>query len=257
MKKLQIVPETVVLAVSYVAMVAFNALGEIFKLGGVTSADVSNEVFAWFAPAGYVFMIWSVIYVGLAVWGVRLALDEGHERHLAGLPVGVECALFVLSCVLNIAWLTFWHLKVFAATIPVIVALLVTVAALYVLTWRRSSSPLDRVPPALYASWLTVATMANVAHVLERSGLVGTGFVPAALTLVLLAVLLVASYVVRRVFDEYAFGLVVAWAGIGIGVRLTGVSAPFGVLVIVASVLGVAASYVPWGRVLPALRKRG
>lgn len=75
MKKLQIVPETVVLAVSYVAMVAFNALGEIFKLGGVTSADVSNEVFAWFAPAGYVFMIWSVIYVGLAVWGVRLAMD--------------------------------------------------------------------------------------------------------------------------------------------------------------------------------------
>lgn len=254
MRKLTLVPETITLIASYVALVVLNALVEVLRLGGVTSADVSNEVFAWFAPAGYVFTIWSVIYVGVAVWAARLALDDRHERRFAGLPVGREAALFALSCVLNVAWLVLWHLRVFPATIVVIVALLATVSALYVATWRRSTSPLDRVPVALYASWLVVATIANVVHVLERAGIGGGGVASALLALVPLLALVAGSYVVRRVFDEYAFGLVVAWAGIGVGVRLTAVSAPFGVLVIVVSVLGVAASFVPWDRVLPALR---
>jgi len=43
--------------VALVATIACNALFESMKLGGVTSAEVSNEVFAWFAPAGYVFAI--------------------------------------------------------------------------------------------------------------------------------------------------------------------------------------------------------
>lgn len=246
--------ETIVLAVSFVVLVAANALGEIFKFGGVTAADVSNEVFAWFAPAGYVFSIWSVIYIGLAVWIVRLIKDEGADQGFAGLPIGIEAVLFAVSCVLNIAWLALWHLKVFAATIPVIIALLVVVAILYLLTWQRSESPLDRIPPAIYASWLAVATVANIAHVATRAATADAGIAPALSTIILLLVFVGLAFAIRRVFNDYVFGIVVAWAGIGIGVRLVEVSPLVGVIAILISTIGVAAALLPWDRLIASSR---
>lgn len=242
--------EIIVLALSFVALLAMNLLGEAFKFGGVTSADVSNEVFAWFAPAGYVFMIWSVIYIGLIVWLVRLIIDDSHDRRFAGMPLGLEPILFVISCVFNIVWLILWHLKIFPATIPVIILLLVSVVALYLTTRKRSESWLDRVPISLYASWLVVATVANIAHVATRNMTGDAGLVPAISTIALLAIFVVITFFVRRIFNDYAFGIVVAWAGIGVGVRLVSVSPIVGVLAILISTIGIAAALVPLDRFL-------
>lgn len=249
-------PESLVFMVSYIALVAANALGEVLRFGGVTAADVSNEVFAWFAPAGYVFTIWSLIYVGLAVWIVRLASDETRRVGFLGLPVGLDAALFVASCALNVIWLALWHLRVFPATVVVIIALLVVVCTLYIMTWRRSRSWLDRAPLALYASWLAVATVANVAHVATRAASGDGGLFAAVSTIVLLALFAGATYVVHRIFDDYVFGIVVLWAGIGIGVRLVAVSPVTGVLAIVISTIGVAAALLPWRRMLRAPQGR-
>lgn len=249
--------EGMLVIITYLALVAFNAMSEIFRLGGVTAGDVSNEVFTWFAPAGYVFSIWSVIYIGLAIWAVRFAFLRGSsqdgmtggEFSARSRRIGPEAVLFVLSSILNIAWLVMWHLRVFPATIAVIAAMLACVAVWYLETRRRSDSPLDWEPIAIYGSWLTLATVANVAHVLTRSTPTDAGLIPAVSTVVILILLVGVAYAVRYVFDEYAFGLVLAWAGIGIGVHLLDVSAPMGVAVIVLSVLGPALALLPWERI--------
>ncbi len=246
MKHLKKSTEAIVLVISYVVLIAANMLGEAFRFGGVTAGDISNEVFAWFAPAGYVFAIWSLIYIGLIIWIIRLIRDNQHNRALPFLPISIEAALFAISCVLNIAWLAFWHLRVFPATIPIIIALLVVVAILYFLTWQRSKSPIDRVPLAIYTSWLVIATIANIAHVATRETTSDAGLIPVISTLVLLIALVVATYVVRRIFNEYAFGLVVAWAGIGIGVRIISLSPIIGVVIILVSTIGIAAALIPW-----------
>lgn len=246
MKHLKKPTEAIVLVISYVVLIAANMLGEAFRFGGVTAGDISNEVFAWFAPAGYVFAIWSLIYIGLIIWIIRLIRDNQHNRALPFLPISIEAALFAISCVLNIAWLAFWHLRVFPATIPIIIALLVVVAILYFLTWQRSKSPIDRVPLAIYTSWLVIATIANIAHVATRETTSDAGLIPVISTLVLLIALVVATYVVRRIFNEYAFGLVVAWAGIGIGVRIISLSPIIGVVIILVSTIGIAAALIPW-----------
>lgn len=246
MKHLKKPTEAIVLVISYVVLIAANMLGEAFRFVGVTAGDISNEVFAWFAPAGYVFAIWSLIYIGLIIWIIRLIRDNQHNRALPFLPISIEAALFAISCVLNIAWLAFWHLRVFPATIPIIIALLVVVAILYFLTWQRSKSPIDRVPLAIYTSWLVIATIANIAHVATRETTSDAGLIPVISTLVLLIALVVATYVVRRIFNEYAFGLVVAWAGIGIGVRIISLSPIIGVVIILVSTIGIAAALIPW-----------
>lgn len=234
------------LAVSYIVLIAANALGEILRFGGTTSASVSNEVFAWFAPAGYVFMIWSLIYIGLIVWLVRLAMAGGSTRADGGPAVRRESLVFVLSCVLNIVWLALWHLRVFAAGIVVIVLLLASVAALYMMTYKRSESWLDRAPISLYASWLAVATVANIAHVATRATDGGNAVVSAVSTIVLLVLFAGAAYLVRRTFGDYVFGIVVAWAGIGVGVHVIEVAPVIGVVAILISTIGVAAVLVPW-----------
>ena len=231
-------------------LIAANMLGEApLRFGGVTAGDISNEVFAWFAPAGYVFAIWSLIYIGLIIWIIRLIRDNYRARSRASvICLSVSKPLFfAISCVLNIAWLAFWHLRVFPATIPIIIALLVVVAILYFLTWQRSKSPIDRVPLAIYTSWLVIATIANIAHVATRETTSDAGLIPVISTLVLLIALVVATYVVRRIFNEYASGLVVAWAGIGIGVRIVSSVAPIiGVVIILVSTIGIAAALIPW-----------
>ncbi len=254
MEKKSLDIETIVVGVSFAAMVAVNALTEILRLNGVTAADVSGEVYAWFAPAGYVFTIWAVIYLGLAVWAVRLARDRRHARQLSVLSVGAEAALFALSCALNIAWLILWHLRVFALTVPVIVALLAVVVALYVVTRKRSNARWDWTPLSLYASWLSIAAVANIAHVLTRTVTADTGPVPAVTTFAVLIVFVLASFLARRLFDDVVFGLVVAWAGIGVGVHVMAASNLAGVALIVISVLGVALALVPWERV--SVRRR-
>lgn len=245
--------EGLLVIVTYLALVAFNAMSEIFRLGGVTAGDVSNEVFTWFAPAGYVFSIWSVIYIGLAVWVVRFAFLRGDRvracREARSRRIDPEALLFMLSSVLNVAWLVLWHLRVFPATIAVIAAMLVCVVVWYLETRKRFDSPFDWEPIAIYGSWLTLAAVANVAHVLTRSTSTDVGLIPAVSTVVILVALVAVAYIVRKVLDEYAFGLVLAWAGIGIGVHLLEVSAPMGVAVIVLSVLGSALALLPWDRI--------
>lgn len=226
-----------VTAAALVAVVAFNALSEGLRLGGVTAADVSNEVFAWFAPAGYVFAIWTIIYAGLAVWAVRRSRLDPLPQPARGLPVSRECALFVLSSALNVAWLALWHMRLFALTVPVIVGLLACVWALYATVRQRSDSPLDWAPFSLYGSWLAVATLANVAHVLTRLFPADAGALPAVSTVVLLVALVAGSLSLIRLMMDPVPALVVAWAGLGIGVRLLEVSMVVGVVAMALSAL--------------------
>lgn len=248
MKKRSLDIEAIVLLVSFVVLVVLNALFEIFRLGGVTAADVSNEVFVWFTPAGYVFVIWAVIYAGMALWLYRLARDLRHERRIARMPVGIETVLFVLSCVLNIVWLIAWHLRVFALTIPIVVALLAVMVLLYIATRKRSNNRWDWTPISLYASWLSFATAANIAHVVTRGAASDAGAIPVVSTFILLAVFVVVAFLARRIFDDYAFGVVLAWAGVGIGVHALGASLVAGIAIIVVAVLGTIVALVPLER---------
>ncbi|MEF9840925.1 MAG: hypothetical protein RR773_00010 [Raoultibacter sp.] len=243
-------PEVIAVWVAFVIMVTCNALFETLKLGGVTSADVSNAVFAWFAPAGYVFSIWGIIYIGLAVWLVLFTRSLADRTRFFGLPFSLEGALFVVSCVLNVTWLLSWHLQIFPLSIVVIIALLVCVTLLYVQVRRRASAWYEWAPISLYVAWLCVATLANIAHVATRQSMGDIVLVSAISTVVLVILVWGLAFVMRRGLDDFVFGLVVLWATIGIGVRLMDVSVVVSVAVIAISTLGVLFVYLPWRRLL-------
>ncbi len=233
----------VVLALCWVALIAMivcNALFESMKLGGVTSAEVSNEVFAWFAPAGYVFAIWGVIYAALAVW-MLTATWRSMKRQTVTMREGV---LFVLSCALNIGWLAAFHFKLIELSLVVIVALWFTMLLMYSSIKARREPLTTRIPFSLYFGWLTVAVCANVAHLAARWS--ATPLIANEVSTIAIVVgLLVAAFVVARTQNDLVFPLVVLWAAVGVGVHLMQVDFTVARVLFALSVVGALAIYIP------------
>ena len=227
--------------VALVATIACNGLFEYFRLGGVTSSEVSNQVFAWFTPAGYVFSIWGVIYAALAVWMIA---ETRRAMHGAALSRR-QASLFVLSCALNVGWLVAFHYQQIAIALVVLMALWLDLALLY-LEFRddETRSKLNLAPFSLYHAWTTVAVIANATNLATR-------MIPASTmanqvsTVALAAAVLVVAGIAMRNSRDYVFPLVILWATIGVGVRLMAVDAMVSAIVLALSGIGAVAIYVP------------
>lgn len=228
-----------------------NGLANTLPLNGLQTGEISDRFEVYFVPAGYVFSIWGLIYLGLIGYAIYQALPaQRDDPRLAAID-----ALFVVSCVANALWLVFWHYLLFTLSVLAMLLLLACLLAIYVRLGIGRSTPragerwLVRAPFSLYLGWITVATVANITSWLDVLGWGGWGIGEAAWAAILLAVaLLIASAVVltRR---DVIYGLVIIWAYIGIAVKF-----PDTLLVSVPAWLGVA---ILVGEIVAVLLKRG
>ena len=227
--------------VALVATIACNALFEVFRLGGVTSSEVSNQVFAWFTPAGYVFSIWGVIYAALAIWMVA----ETMRMRKGNAPSMQVVVPFVASCVLNVGWLAAFHFQQIELSLLLLVALWVDLGVLYVgLRDDESRSRLNLAPFSIYFAWSTVAMIANATHLATRL-FAAPLIVNQVSTVVLTAAVLVVAFLSVRNSRDYVFPLVILWATIGVGVHVAAVDMTVSMAVFVLSALGAVTTYLP------------
>jgi hypothetical protein len=245
----------VVTVVAFVAVVTVNGLANALPINGLTTGEISDRFPVLVVPAGYVFSIWGLIYLGLAAFAVYQALPSLRAdpllRRLGWLPA--------LTGALNVAWILLWHHEAFVLTVPVMVALLATLVTIEA-TLRgggRTHAGAERwavaVPYSIYAGWITVATIANVAAALASIGFTGSGIDPTVIaSAVLLVGLAIATAMVAR-FRDPAYGCVIVWAYAGIVVKESGTPlVPFvagaSALVIAILVVAVLAGLVGDGR---------
>lgn len=228
---------------AYLAMVAMNALANTLPLFGNTTAEVSRRYPTLFTPAPFTFAVWGAIYAALAAFVVYQALpaQRGDPRLAAARP------LFVLSSLLNVAWLAAWHADRIVLSELLMLALLACLIALYrrVQAWLAPASAAQRwlldVPFSLYLGWISVATVANTSITLVSLG-VDAGAAATALTVTVVAVaaaLGLAAVVARR---DPAFALVVAWGLYGVSAARRGESAAVSGAALALSLLLVAAA---------------
>ncbi|RNL45718.1 tryptophan-rich sensory protein [Paraeggerthella hongkongensis] len=243
--------EVVVMWVAYVLMIAGNVAIEAGRLGGVTSATVAYGVFTWFTPAGYVFSIWSLIYVALIVWLVSYT-KGAPSRPRRFTPVA---GLFVASSILNVLWLAVWHFQMIVPAFVVILLDWLVLAALYLNVRTGASSALGWVPISLYTAWITVATLSNMAILITRALDGGMLLLNGASVVALAAGVVSLGIFMWRRFDDIVFQLVFVWALVGVGVHVLDVSLAVAVVVWVLSVLGAVLTLVPFGRSRSASRR--
>jgi hypothetical protein len=229
--------------------VAANAV----PLNGQTTAEISDRFRVFVVPAGNVFVIWGLIYLGQLAFTIDQAIARGAReelvRRLGWLPA--------LAGVLNATWIVAWHWEAFPLTVLIMLGLLLTLIAIHLrLRHAEESGWIDevarwstRVPFSLYLGWITVATIANIAAVLAWSGFDGFGIAGEAWAVAVLAIgLAIATAFVLREHDP-AYGFVIVWAYVGIYVKESAI-AP------VALIAAVGAAWIAVLAVWTMMRRR-
>jgi hypothetical protein len=212
-------PRRFLTVASYLLTLAVNGAANALPINGQTTAEISDRYQVYVVPAGYVFGIWGVIYLGLGAFTVYQAVrgNDPVVRRLGWLPA--------TTGVLNIAWLLCFHYGWFALSVVIMLALLVTLAVIH----RRIRETADRrerltlwavrIPFSIYLGWITVAAVANIAQTLDALGFEPTLLPGEWLASIVLAAIAVAAgrFVIRN--GDAAFGLVIVWAFVGIAVK--------------------------------------
>jgi benzodiazapine receptor len=200
---------------AFITVLAVHVLAFFQPLNGQTTGEIANRLSVLLMPAAYVFSIWGLIYFLLGIWVLSQFLPS--RRHLS---IYMKTSnLFVLSCLLNSLWLCVWHYEYFLFSVLVIIALLITLIALYKKTNELRSSKFDILPYSFYLGWISIATIVNVSYYLEFIGWGGWGLSDIAWTLILLFVASGIAVQFLQSQHDHLYPLVFTWAFIGIGIK--------------------------------------
>src|SRR5512147_814965 len=113
-----------------------NILASALPLNGQNTGEISDRFPVYFVPAGYVFSIWGVIYLG---W-IAFILFQFRARQQENVRLRRLGYWFAVSNIANAAWLFCWHYNRFGLSVLVILGLLGSLIASYLcLNVNRSS----------------------------------------------------------------------------------------------------------------------
>ena len=201
-------------AVAFVVMVAVNYLAVSLPLAGRDTGAISDSYPNLFAPAGYTFSIWGVIYTLLFVYVIyqfKVKKDS--------LILKVN-KLFIVNALLNAMWIFAWHYLVIWLSVIIMVGILVTLIKIAdILRIEKLNSKeqwLVQLPFSVYFGWITVATIANITTFLVSIGWNGFGIAESFWTALVLIVGAVIGTLRMKLDRFFPYGLVLVWAYGGI-----------------------------------------
>jgi translocator protein len=233
----------IISAISFLFTLSLNIMAATVGINGILTEVISDMYPVRFTPAGYVFSIWSLIYILLVGFGVyQLMPKRVRDGGLDRIRVG-----FILSNVLNAAWIVAWHQLLLGLSVMIMAGLLATLIWLYLEKIKLGdtySFVWVQLPFSIYLGWISVATIANVAVFLYSQGINFLLFSDIAWVNILMGVAVLLALVMFKRYRDYAYGLVIVWALMGIGVKqaiVPLIQYPawfFSVLLLVALVIG-------------------
>jgi len=237
--------------VALIAVIAVNASAQILPINGLRTGEISALYPTGFTPAGWVFRIWSLIYIGLLAFSIAaLAGPAAIRRRAAAIT-----PWFLLTAAANICWIFAWHYQHIGLSL-VLTGLILT--PLIVITTKLRRRPrqgwgervLIDLPFSLYFGWATTAALSNLAN-----WFFDLQFWPLGLMMdewALVSVIIATSiYIwVTTVTRDLVYGAVFLWVAAGIYLRTEGIIDP----VQLAAATGGA--MVALAIVLAALRRR-
>lgn len=239
----------VIVVVALVSTIVVNGLANSLPLNNRTTGEISDNFPVYFVPAGYVFSIWGLIYLGLAAYAVYQALpSQRWNPRLQNIAYP-----FVLTCIANIAWLFFWHYGFVALSFVAMLTLLATLIVIYRLlyphfapasTHDAAASTAEKwlvhVPFRIYLGWITVATIANATTLLYALGWSGWGIADPTWAAIMTVIGgCIALFFALRLRDV-AYSLVIVWAFIGLYVKFSDTPIVGWTALVVAAIVAAA-----------------
>jgi hypothetical protein len=207
--------------VALILTIAVNIMSNALPFNGLTAPEIADSFDVYFVPAGYVFSIWSVIYLGLIAYAIFQLLSAQRENP----RLRQTGWWFVLSCAANSIWLFLWHYGYFALSVFAMLTILISLIVIYqrLGIGRQSVSSGERwlvhLPFSIYLGWITVATIANITAFLDSVNWDGFGISAEIWTFIMLVVAVVVAGLMAYSREDIAYLLVLVWAFVGIGVE--------------------------------------
>lgn len=117
----------IAIIVSILGTIIVNGLANALPLNGLNTGEISDRFRVYFVPAGYVFSIWGLIYLGLIAFAVFQALPSQRENP----RLRATGWWIFLGGLANSAWIFLWHYEQFPLTIIAMLVLLATLIITY------------------------------------------------------------------------------------------------------------------------------
>jgi hypothetical protein len=150
--------------IATLVVIGVNAAANILPINGVNTGQVSANYPTGFTPAGWVFAIWSLIYLGLiafSIFAVRATPVQVARVRRIEIP-------YLVSCVANAIWIFMWHYGFILASLAFMLVLLGSLVVVYIILRATAALSIGErlcvdMPFSLYLGWITTATLANLA----------------------------------------------------------------------------------------------
>ncbi|MBN1304870.1 MAG: hypothetical protein JXA13_10585 [Anaerolineales bacterium] len=245
MKKITIYQITTILAT--LITLTINGLANALPLNGQGTGEISDRFAIYFVPAGYVFSIWGLIYIGLIAFTIYQALPAQRDNALLK---KISPAYWVGSLA-NSVWIFLWHYEFFPLTLIAMLVLLASLLYTYLQLPKASPGKLDNLswfvwlPFSVYLGWISVATIANVSQVLFAAGWNGWGLLPEAWAVIMLVVATLLGLLMQWRENNIPYVLVLIWAFAGIAVSQAGTAPVTNTAWVTAALLALAVITVP------------
>lgn len=207
--------------IALVSTLIINYLSNALPINGRTPGEISDSFPVLFTPAGYVFAIWSVIYLGLIAYAVYQALP-GQRTNPRLRAIGWP---FVLTCIANSSWIFAWHYGFFPLALGLMLVLLGGLIVIYTrLLPAYATAPTrerwsTHIPFRIYLGWITVATIANTTIVLYDQGWRGAPLSQPLWAAIMIGVAAMVGLVFALRLRDVAYTLVLVWALVGIYIK--------------------------------------
>jgi hypothetical protein len=215
----------IMVVLTTVLVITVNVLANTLPLNGLNTGEISDSFDVYFIPAGYVFSIWGVIYIGLILFAIYQASPKRIEN-----PRFVRIGYWVvLGNLANAAWIFFWHYQFFGWSLVAMLTLLISLLFTYEGLRKKNDDPTPSefwfasVPFSIYLGWISVATIANFSNVLYYYGWNQFGISAEAWMLIILAVVVALAWAMSIRRQDVAYLMVLLWAIFGITVKFPAV----------------------------------
>lgn len=213
-------------------VIASNAAATLIPLNGLATGQLSDLYPTGFTPPGWVFSIWSIIYIGLIGLSIRAFQAGGRSVGVGGRARARLDSIelpYLVSSVANAGWIFAWHYRQVGLSVLVMLVLLASLAVAWYRLRRQSATSLgERVfvdgTISLYFGWITAATIINVATLFFDLGRYPFGLAMDQWAIVAVVVATAVYVAFGAWTSDAVYTAVFVWASFGIANSTKGVT---------------------------------
>lgn len=232
--------------IAFLAMIVINALANILPIGGNTTGDVSSATPTLFTPAPITFSIWGIIYLLMGVFAFFQLFTPTNGPAFDKIYNFIG-PWFIISCIMNIAWIFSWHYQKFGLSVIFMIGLLLSLIFInmnYIVDSKITiMERLSVYGFNIYIGWICAATIANVGVFLAKVNWTRFGLSEQFWTIVVLIVGMLLGIAFSAYGHRFMATFAIIWAYCGILIRhlaVSGYHQQYPLIIVITSICALA-----------------